>query len=833
LGDLKKFNFYPQKVMKQFRLILFLLFVFGSNLAFAQKGNYAVRDSTLNLPLINNNTIVGTKAAPDLNGSGNDNTLFGSYAGFKLNTGGSGGGGVNGLTLIGSKAGYNYATTSRGIINATFVGAFAGYNDGTGVQSINGGVRGGTFIGYKAGYAGGNPESIAIGVEAGLNGVSANSIMIGASSGALRGSINQCNNDVYIGTKAGYNFGGQDNTFIGTNAGSGSDTQVLVGYENVYIGSNSGQLSNSNSNTFVGANTGKVNLGPRNTLLGNSAGINMTGNSGENTFLGYGSGANCTSCELNTFIGNNSDAIVPSGSAIIKSVAIGNNAKVTASNSMVLGGTGVDAVNVGIGNTAPQNKLEITSATTNTSGLRFTNLKSTSTPSTANSLGLSVDANGDVILVPSVTANTGVYGQSYFQPVKPVSNTGDYNSYVGVSAGIYSTTGYNNSFFGYNAGAFNNTGYRNSFFGYNAGVNNGGGYDNSFYGHGAGGSNAGYANAYFGSGAGQSNSSGFANTFIGYAAGQIGVGGDRNTYLGYTSGLDNGGNDNTFVGLGSGRGITNSNLNVCIGKDAGFAGNSNGAGTQLTNVTLIGGLAKAVGNLTNASAIGYNTSVTASNSLILGNAVNVGIGNTAPNNRLEITSATTNTSGLRFTNLKSTSTPSTSNSLGLSVDANGDVILVPSGGALPVGADVWDQLTNGADYLIRNKNNKSVMIGTVAAAKTSIDYKLYVEKGILAEKVKVSAQANWPDYVFGKDYSLMPLKEVENYINANNHLPEVPSAEVIAKDGLDLGKMDATLLKKVEELTLYLIEQSKQLSAQQQTILKLQEKINSIEQAKK
>jgi hypothetical protein len=474
--------------------------------------------------------------------------------------------------------------------------------------------------------------------------------------------------------------------------------------------------------------------------------------------------------------------------------------------------------NVGIGNITPNNKLEVTSSTTNTSGLRFTNLKSTSTPSTANSLGLSVDANGDVILVPAATTNTGVYGQSYFQPVKPSSNTGDYNAYVGVGSGFYNTTGYNNAFFGTNSGLNNSTGYSNAYFGYNTGASN----------------NAGYANAIFGATAGQNNTSGFANTLIGFAAGQIGVSGDRNTYLGYASGLDNNGSDNTFLGLGSGRGITSSNFNVCIGKDAGFSGNSNGAGTQLTNVTLIGGLAKAVGNLTNASAIGYNAVVSANNALILGNGVNVGIGNTAPNNKLEITSATTNTSGLRFTNLKSTSTPSASNNLGLSVDANGDVILVPaSGGTLPQGADVWDQLTNGADYLIRNKNNKSVMIGTVAAAKTSVDYKLYVEKGILAEKVKISAQANWPDYVFGKDYSLMSLKEVESYITTNNHLPEVPSAEVIAKDGLDLGTMDATLLKKVEELTLYLIEQSKQLSAQQQTIVKLQEKINTIEKGKK
>jgi hypothetical protein len=70
---------------------------------------------------------------------------------------------------------------------------------------------------------------------------------------------------------------------------------------------------------------------------------------------------------------------------------------------------------------------------------------------------------------------------------------------------------------------------------------------------------------------------------------------------------------------------------------------------------------------------------------------------------------------------------------------------------------------------------------------------------------------DWPDYVFGGGHRLMPLQEVEDYIKANGHLPEVPSADEAEADGVDLGEMNRLLLQKVEELTLYVIDLQKQL----------------------
>jgi len=100
------------------------------------------------------------------------------------------------------------------------------------------------------------------------------------------------------------------------------------------------------------------------------------------------------------------------------------------------------------------------------------------------------------------------------------------------------------------------------------------------------------------------------------------------------------------------------------------------------------------------------------------------------------------------------------------------------------------------------------------------NYKLFVEGGILTEKVKVALRStnNWADYVFAEDYKLMPLKQVEEFINKNNHLPGVDSAEDLAKNGLDLSEMQAKQMEKIEELTLYIIEQNKTLENQSKAI---------------
>jgi hypothetical protein len=93
-------------------------------------------------------------------------------------------------------------------------------------------------------------------------------------------------------------------------------------------------------------------------------------------------------------------------------------------------------------------------------------------------------------------------------------------------------------------------------------------------------------------------------------------------------------------------------------------------------------------------------------------------------------------------------------------------------------------------------------------------YRLYVHGGILTDKVKVAVygSAQWADYVFAKDYQLKPLSEVEAFTKANKHLPGVPSAaEIVKTGGIDVSQMFAKQMEKIEELTLYIIAQQKEI----------------------
>jgi hypothetical protein len=109
-------------------------------------------------------------------------------------------------------------------------------------------------------------------------------------------------------------------------------------------------------------------------------------------------------------------------------------------------------------------------------------------------------------------------------------------------------------------------------------------------------------------------------------------------------------------------------------------------------------------------------------------------------------------------------------------------------------------LENGFTYSI---NGGNVGIGTYDTK----GYLFAVAGKAVAEEIVVKLKANWPDYVFQHSYRLPPLEEVCQFIQINKRLPGIPSAETVAKDGINVNDMTTALLEKVEELTLYLIQE--------------------------
>lgn len=190
-----------------------------------------------------------------------------------------------------------------------------------------------------------------------------------------------------------------------------------------------------------------------------------------------------------------------------------------------------------------------------------------------------------------------------------------------------------------------------------------------------------------------------------------------------------------------------------------------------------------------------------------------------------ITANADGSSGLQFAKLKSSSAAGNRYGKVLSVDDNGNVILVNDGvtaGGNNTGAG-W-AITDGR---LQNSNNGKVVIGTGINSFPG-DFQLYVRGGIMTERVRVAVanSERWADYVFENGYKLMSLRDVEKHINYYHHLPNVPSAEQMVKSGMDIMETSAKLLEKIEELTLYMIKANKQIEA-------LEAKVNNLEKVQK
>ncbi|MBO0950621.1 hypothetical protein J2I46_18650 [Fibrella sp. HMF5405] len=366
---------------------------------------------------------------------------------------------------------------------------------------------------------------------------------------------------------------------------------------------------------------------------------------------------------------------------------------------------------------------------------------------------------------------------------------------LGYKAGLANGSAAVNTYIGSETGR-NSTGYGNTFVGSQAGVNN----------------QSGYANVFIGLRAGANNTTGFANLFAGQQSGSNNSTGSYNLFFGNASGAGNTiGEGNTAIGDGAAYNTTSGSNNTNIGRWAGF----NSIGESNVFIGVAAGSPASM-YLTNAVAIGAETLVSQSNSMVLGKNLNVGIGTSAPQNKLELVSSAANTSGLRLTNLKSTSPATILNTIKfLTVNANGDVVLGSINGSARMGIEAANANWQLDGQNLLNANEGAVLIGP-GINKLPVGYRLFVSGGILTEKVKVAIAntSDWADNVLSPSYLLMPLRQVEQHIHRHGHLPGIPSAAEVVDKGVDLAQMNAQLLAKIEELTLHLISLQKQVNRQ-------------------
>ena len=368
-------------------------------------------------------------------------------------------------------------------------------------------------------------------------------------------------------------------------------------------------------------------------------------------------------------------------------------------------------------------------------------------------------------------------------------------------------------------------------------------------GDGAGQANTGQNNMFLGSQAGFGNTIGNSNVMIGTSAGFANVSGGNNVFIGISAGRDNGaanfntcigGNagrfaqagSNTFLGNSSGYSTTTGSSNVGMGVGAGydnttgsgniFIGNSSGTSNSAGfHNTFIGTNSSATSSsLSFATAIGFGAIISASNTIVLGNAATTITGS----------GLGAGVSGLKFASLTSASAPVTTGGANkvLSVDASGNVILVGLAGGVTttaVGNPVSDNWKESDGYLYNNSTNGVVIKGTGLDGNS-----LIVKGGVLSKEVnvKVEGSESWPDYVFKPNYKRMTLGEVEKFISINGHLPNIPSATEMVANGNNLGKTDVKLLEKVEELTLYLLEMKKANDAQAAELKALKQQVNKL-----
>lgn len=276
----------------------------------------------------------------------------------------------------------------------------------------------------------------------------------------------------------------------------------------------------------------------------------------------------------------------------------------------------------------------------------------------------------------------------------------------------------------------------------------------------------------------------------------------------FTSGLGN----NTYIGQNAGKGTSNTTLNS--GKENTFIGLSSGSNNVTGNYnTYVGGIT-GMNNLSGSFniAIGYGAGVNINynRNIFIGNGTGNEDGSNGDDNIFIGNGAGyTETQGNRLIidNVGETDNPIIwGDMLNDRLKFHAKVGISPGGG-------YTDSFGN---------------FPTTAGGVNVSSYNLFVKGGILAEEIRVALASTWADYVFEKNYQLKPIAEVEKYIKQEGHLPNMPSAKDVALQGINVAEMTKMQQEKIEELTLYIIEQNKINENQNKEIQELKAQIKQL-----
>jgi len=307
-------------------------------------------------------------------------------------------------------------------------------------------------------------------------------------------------------------------------------------------------------------------------------------------------------------------------------------------------------------------------------------------------------------------------------------------------------------------------------------------------------------------------------------SGYVGTLTTQNTYLGHQSGnLSGTGVANTSLGTNSLKSNTTGVFNLALGVEAlreNTTGGSNVAiGTSALSVNTSGGA-----NLAMGTSAMFNNSIGTFNTAIGANAL---YGNTQGHYNVGIGPSTllSNQSGIYNIAIGSEALSANTANFNTAIGAGAGKTNTGSRSIFIGYQAGFNELGNDKLYIANSNTATPLLYGDFATKYLAVGevsaldrtngaaggYRLLVKGGVMTEKIKVAVagSADWADYVFEKNYKVMPLEEVEQFVQENKHLPNFPSASEMVENGLDVVQTNAKLLEKIEELTLYLIELNK------------------------